>query len=136
MACSRWPAPSLLAACAIVCLSACCKIDVSIEKALHLCSRPAATDTLCSCFSCMLLQWVMRHTLFGELLSGSTVVVVTKHQHCILYTNMFCCCCICPVIYLHAVGNPPHVVWWAAVWFDCYCGCDKAPRPAITSSCC
>jgi hypothetical protein len=27
----------------------------------------------------LLLQWVIRHTLFGGLLSGSTVVVVTKH---------------------------------------------------------
>lgn len=30
------------------------------------------------CF-CMCLQWVIRHTLFGGLLLGSTVVLVTKH---------------------------------------------------------
>jgi acyl-coenzyme A synthetase/AMP-(fatty) acid ligase len=28
---------------------------------------------------CSRLQWVIRHTLFGGLLSGATVVVVTKH---------------------------------------------------------
>ena len=32
-----------------------------------------------ACLVLLLLQWVIRHTLFGGLLSGATVVVVTKH---------------------------------------------------------
>jgi hypothetical protein len=31
------------------------------------------------CTYCILLQWIIRHTLFGGLLTGATVVVVTKH---------------------------------------------------------
>jgi acyl-coenzyme A synthetase/AMP-(fatty) acid ligase len=27
----------------------------------------------------LMLQWIIRHTLFGGLLTGATVVVVTKH---------------------------------------------------------
>jgi hypothetical protein len=75
----------------------------------------------------LLLQWVIRHTLFGGLLSDSTLVAATKNPHCMFFINSpCCCCCICPVIYVHAVGNPPHVVWRAAVWFHCGGG-DEAP---------
>jgi acyl-coenzyme A synthetase/AMP-(fatty) acid ligase len=48
-------------------------------------SRQTKSNLTCICVSLLLTlapctaQWIIRHTLFGGLLTGATVVVVTKH---------------------------------------------------------
>jgi hypothetical protein len=83
-------------------------------------NNPPINDSACFA-ACM--PWVIRHTLFGGLLSGTTVVVVTKHP----MTHVLICITPCSLCCTAAVGDPSYTIWRSIVRIYCRGG-DQAPH--------